>query len=288
MDDFVTGWEHLRSGRLAEAESCYRRFLDGHPDHAEAWAALGHVAFNRQDLDESIRCNLRSLDLSPNVAEVLTNLGVAYAVRRDFVSAEQVFRRAVAVLPPFLGGLSQPGPRTARSGETRRSHRGLPASEDAQPGGCRRPRRTGQRPPGGGPGGRGSRVPGRGGPACAAVRPVSAATRRRAGEGRSIRRGRGRLPPRPGAGPDRRQQLQRSRGRPGQAASLRGGRGFVSRGDPARPPTRRGPPEPRQPLPRPGSLRRGAGLLRDRNRARPGLARRPEQSRCRPGPTRQA
>ncbi len=101
MDDLGMGWEHLRAGRLSDAEASYRRFLAVHPDHAGAWAALGLVAFNRRDLDEAIRCNLRSLALVPGAADVLTNLGVAYAVRRDFADAEKWLRQATAVRPPF-------------------------------------------------------------------------------------------------------------------------------------------------------------------------------------------
>ncbi|MGP0068476.1 MAG: tetratricopeptide repeat protein [Isosphaeraceae bacterium] len=102
MDDLRTGWEHLRAGRLNDAEACYRRFLAVHPDHAEAWAALGIVAFQRQALDEAVRYYSRSLALRPGAVEVLTNLGVAYAIRRDFAAAERVLRQAAAVLPPFL------------------------------------------------------------------------------------------------------------------------------------------------------------------------------------------
>ena len=102
VDDLGTGWVHMRAGRLADAESCYRRFLAGNPEHAGVWSALGVVAFHRRDLDEAICCYLRSLELMPGEVDVLTNLGVAYAVRREFAAAERMLRQAAAVVPPFL------------------------------------------------------------------------------------------------------------------------------------------------------------------------------------------
>jgi Flp pilus assembly protein TadD len=102
VDDLGTGWEHQRAGRLSDAETCYRRFLHSHPNHAECWAALGVVAFRLKKADEAISCYHRSLELTPGLVEVLTNLGVAYAVNRDFPAAEHSLRQAIAIRPSFI------------------------------------------------------------------------------------------------------------------------------------------------------------------------------------------
>jgi FkbM family methyltransferase len=64
--------------------------------------AKGAVAFKQRKLDEAISCYLRSLALRPGSVEVLTSLGAAYAVKRDFGAAEQSLREAIAVGPLFI------------------------------------------------------------------------------------------------------------------------------------------------------------------------------------------
>ena len=101
VDDLARGWEHQRSGHLADAEACIRRFLSAHPNHAEGWAALGVVALRRKNAEEAVSCYFRSLELTPGGVEVLTNLGVAYAVNRDFPAALGALREAIAIRPSF-------------------------------------------------------------------------------------------------------------------------------------------------------------------------------------------
>ncbi len=50
---------------------------------------LGVVLFKQEKYDEAIACYLRSLELRPEAVDVLTNLGVAYAVKQDFTNAQR-------------------------------------------------------------------------------------------------------------------------------------------------------------------------------------------------------
>ncbi len=193
MDDLGRGWEHQRAGRYSDADACYRRFLAGHPEHAEAWAALGVVAFKRQNLDEAIDCYKRSLALKPGSAQVLTNLGVAYALKRDFAAAERSFRQAIAIQPASLEAYRNLGHALRDQSQFAEA---IPVYQQARmlnPNDIDILGSLGSAFLQSEPSGRGHRAAGHGGQARAAGCSSAPTSRHRTGGGRAVRRGRSRV-----------------------------------------------------------------------------------------------
>ena len=84
-----------RSGGHSEAERLYRKIVDAHPRHAEAWHLLGFLAFQTRRFDLAIRCLAQAIDLRPNTGEFHNNLALTYLARRQPESA--AFHAAEAI-----------------------------------------------------------------------------------------------------------------------------------------------------------------------------------------------
>jgi len=93
------GAEHLRAGRLDEAEARFRLALEYHPAFSEPHANLGVVALERGDL-VSAEAHLRSaIRLREDFAQAWGNLGVVFDRTHRGAEAVRVFERALSIDP---------------------------------------------------------------------------------------------------------------------------------------------------------------------------------------------
>jgi tetratricopeptide (TPR) repeat protein len=95
------GITHYRAGRLAEAESCYRRVLAIQPDHAGTHCNLGAVLQDQGKLDEAIAAYRQAIRISPHYALPRANLGTVLRKQGQLDEAIAEFRQAVRVQPDF-------------------------------------------------------------------------------------------------------------------------------------------------------------------------------------------
>ncbi|MGD0461131.1 MAG: tetratricopeptide repeat protein [Tepidisphaeraceae bacterium] len=91
--------EHLRAGRLAEAEPLLRQVLARTPHHAGALHLLGCVAFQMRPPSEAEDLIRRAIALDPAQAVFHTNLGLALLVMGRKDDAIQAFRQSVKLWP---------------------------------------------------------------------------------------------------------------------------------------------------------------------------------------------
>ncbi|CAN5402624.1 tetratricopeptide repeat protein [soil metagenome] len=127
------GLEHHRAGRLQQAEAIYRQILQQRPDEPEALNLLGVIALQvgRPDvavqlllksvqkspgfgslnnlgeslrylgrLDEAIASYRRSLQMNPNHADAMANMGLAYFQQSKLPESIEAFERALRMGPP--------------------------------------------------------------------------------------------------------------------------------------------------------------------------------------------
>jgi predicted O-linked N-acetylglucosamine transferase (SPINDLY family) len=92
---------HHHAGRLAEAETVYRRVLERVPEHADALNLLGTLACQAGHHRAAIELIGRAVAANPNIARYHANLAVALseAGRRD--EALEACRRALALHPEY-------------------------------------------------------------------------------------------------------------------------------------------------------------------------------------------
>src|SRR5580704_62966 len=89
---------HLQAGRLAEAETGCRAILAVQANDAEALHLLGVVLFKTGRANEGAEKLRRSIELSPQRADYLCNLGVMLAETRPAEAAD-LFRKALKIQP---------------------------------------------------------------------------------------------------------------------------------------------------------------------------------------------
>lgn len=107
--DAVDSWMNLarqeeQSGRFLEAEQLYRQVLSdppvpGEPHHAEAWHALGLIAYKTGRLQESIGLYQKALAESPGNSRYFTSLGNACFMIQAYEQAVWAYQKAEALDP---------------------------------------------------------------------------------------------------------------------------------------------------------------------------------------------
>ena len=145
------GLQHHEAGRLAEAESAYRRVLAADSQNVDALHFLGVIAYQRGEhaqaeelisrallrntsnapahnnlgnaldaqgrLDEAMDCYQRALDLQPGYADALFNLGAALRAKGELESAVACYRKALSVAPDASMAHSTLGSALAQQGK---------------------------------------------------------------------------------------------------------------------------------------------------------------------------
>lgn len=135
QDSLSLAFQHHQEGRLAEAETLYRRVLEKSPDHAEALHFLGILMYQTEKqelaadligksvkidpehseahynlgnilsdlgrLDQAVAAFQRAISLNPNYAKAHYNLGVVFKDQNKWDAAEESFRRAIACDPNY-------------------------------------------------------------------------------------------------------------------------------------------------------------------------------------------
>ena len=110
-----TARQHLRLGRLDQAEQVYSRILETHPQEIEALAFLAGCALRRGESAQGIGLLEQACRAQPEDAQILGNLGIAYDHAGREKEAIETLRRALAKAPDLflarlhLGGLLEKG-----------------------------------------------------------------------------------------------------------------------------------------------------------------------------------
>ena len=92
-----------QSDSLGQNESgevgALRKLVAMDPKDADSWDRLGKALFVSGNHNEAVRCFEKSLELKPNVVEVLANLGVAYKTLGRKEAFEEVLAKLTALDP---------------------------------------------------------------------------------------------------------------------------------------------------------------------------------------------
>lgn len=99
LDLLRRGMDRHRAGKLAEAESLYRRALRLSPGNADAENLLGVAARQRGDLAAALAHAARAVAAGPDVAVYLGNQGAALAEAGHLAEAIAVLRRSLVLNP---------------------------------------------------------------------------------------------------------------------------------------------------------------------------------------------
>jgi protein O-GlcNAc transferase len=91
---------HLQ-GKLAEAETLYRRILDTDADHVDALQLLGALVLQLGRTDEAIEHLQRAVAIQPTHVEARNNLGVALQKRGEIDEALSHWEEAVRLKPGY-------------------------------------------------------------------------------------------------------------------------------------------------------------------------------------------
>lgn len=105
---FFKGNHHMKAGRAAEAEDCFRQALLRHPDFAEALTNLGLLREQAGAWAEAEACYRQALAIQPE-AQTLLNLGALLLARKSFAEAEVANRHAIQLAPDSPAAWSNQG-----------------------------------------------------------------------------------------------------------------------------------------------------------------------------------
>lgn len=89
--------EHVRQGRLAEAEQLFRHILARNPDLPEALRFLANAALARGNSAEAVELLNRAADANRDDRDILLELGAAYRAGERFDAARYVLERLISL-----------------------------------------------------------------------------------------------------------------------------------------------------------------------------------------------
>src|SRR5882724_6631663 len=89
---FVAAMQHLRTGRLAEAEGLLRQVLGAEPARDDAMGAMAQIAFMTGRGVEAVELLRRAAAAKPDAADYRGNLGMVLSALGRFDEAIEVFR----------------------------------------------------------------------------------------------------------------------------------------------------------------------------------------------------
>lgn len=96
------GVAYLKTGRLSEAESTFRRAMVLSPDDPSVRNNLGIILVQSKRLEEAVSELTALLQDNPDYAAARNNLAIALAESGDLARAEREVRRAIAEEPDYL------------------------------------------------------------------------------------------------------------------------------------------------------------------------------------------
>jgi cytochrome c-type biogenesis protein CcmH/NrfG len=100
-EDDHTHDEKERMAEYAAKILQLEQYLEKNATDAEAWAQLGNLFFDTDQVKEAIAAYEKSLTIQPDVIEVITDLGVMYRRNSQPDKAIAAFDRAIAIKPDF-------------------------------------------------------------------------------------------------------------------------------------------------------------------------------------------
>jgi tetratricopeptide (TPR) repeat protein/arylsulfatase A-like enzyme len=96
------GWLWVELQRYDEAEKCFRRALELHPDEAAAFQGLSTLHLRRRENVEAIDAALEAVQRLYHLPVAHLNLGIALVREGHHAEAEIAFRRAVQMKPDMI------------------------------------------------------------------------------------------------------------------------------------------------------------------------------------------
>ena len=94
---FDAARDHLRAGRMAEAERAFRDVIARYPELGGAHANLGLMLRNAGKHDESIAALERAVQASPKQPVFHNQLGVSYRHKGQFNKAREAYEQAIVL-----------------------------------------------------------------------------------------------------------------------------------------------------------------------------------------------
>jgi protein O-GlcNAc transferase len=95
----AAGLQHLRAGRLAEAEASYRRVLAAQPGHSDALHLLGIVVYQMGRHERGVELIRQAIQRNGQRPTYFCDLGVMLKNQRKLDEAIAEYRRAIAIKP---------------------------------------------------------------------------------------------------------------------------------------------------------------------------------------------
>ena len=89
------------AGRIDEAIAAGRRAIELNPNYAGALSNLGIALFDQGKFDEALSLYDRAIALESNFAQAYSNRGNALQRLKRFAEAEKDYRRAIELQPSF-------------------------------------------------------------------------------------------------------------------------------------------------------------------------------------------
>lgn len=90
---------HLFAGEWPEAEAAYARWVERHPDDADALARLGHAQVELKKPDAASDSLRKALAIDPSIGDAWGMLGRLEADRKAYEAASEALARAIALVP---------------------------------------------------------------------------------------------------------------------------------------------------------------------------------------------
>jgi len=94
--------QHLKSGRLQDAEHLYLQILQVDPNHPVALHFLGLIAFQTQRNAAAIDLITKAISITPDYAEAHSNLGMVFHKLGRLDDAEKCFHKALTLKPDLV------------------------------------------------------------------------------------------------------------------------------------------------------------------------------------------
>lgn len=88
-----------KRGAFDEANSCYQRALELDPESDVAWHLSGRLAMDLRLFDEAEALIGRAVELAPQNADYVLNLGTIFANKGDLLSAKDCYEKALQLDP---------------------------------------------------------------------------------------------------------------------------------------------------------------------------------------------
>jgi len=98
--------EHLRAGRLDQAEKLCRRALEVGGENPDAYHFLGLCCLHTGRLEDSLAHLRRAIQMRPGKAEYHNTLGGVYSQSRQYAQGVHHFWQAIALEPDYVAALS--------------------------------------------------------------------------------------------------------------------------------------------------------------------------------------